>query len=189
MILPIHLYGDAVLREPAEPVRENTPALQQLIDDMIATMHGANGIGLAAPQVGRRERLFVVDVSAMLEEGEEVAAAYPEQPMVLINPEIVWESEARCEFEEGCLSIPDLRENVSRPECIRIRYLDRQFAPQELEVDDLLARVMQHEYDHLEGVLFVDRLSAFRRRLLRRRLQEIARGEVEADYPVALEAG
>ena len=109
--------------------------------------------------------------------------------MVFINPEVVWESDEETEFEEGCLSIPELREVVVRPERIRLQYLDRSFAPQEIEVGDLLARVIQHEYDHLEGILFIDRISPFRRRLLRRRLREMARGEVEADYPLYSRAG
>ena len=185
MILPIHTYRDPVLRIETQEVTENTPELQRLIDDMIETMHGAAGIGLAAPQVGRSERLFVVDLSGMADEAED---ALPPQPMVFINPEIVWEGEAECSFEEGCLSIPDLREEVVRPEVVRLRFRDRDFQEQELEVGDLLARVVQHEYDHLEGILFIDHLSAFKRRLLRRRLREMAEGSVEADYPLAIHA-
>jgi peptide deformylase len=186
MILPIRVYGDPALRVQADDVTEDAPELQQLIDDMIETMHGAAGIGLAAPQVGRTERLFVVDLSPLMDEmTPEERAALPPQPMVLINPEIVAESEDETEFEEGCLSIPDVREIVVRPERIRIEYLDRHFEPQTLEVEALLARVIQHEYDHLEGVLFVDHISAFRRRLLRRRLREMAKGKVDADYPLA----
>lgn len=189
MIRPIYVYGEAILREETETVTENTEELQQLIDDMIETMHAAAGIGLAAPQVGRRERLFVVDLTAMAEEAAREGETLPAQPMVFINPEIVWESEEACEFEEGCLSIPDLREIVVRPEQVRLQYLDRDFEPQERDVDGLLARVIQHEYDHLEGVLFVDRISPFRRRLMRRRLREMARGDVEADYLLATKAG
>ncbi len=184
MILPIYTYGQGVLREETSPVEAHTPDLDALVRDMLETMAGAEGIGLAAPQVGRRERLFVVDLSRMFDdEGE--AALYPVQPMVFINPEIVWESEAEVDFEEGCLSIPDLRENVRRPEAVRIAYRDARSEPHEIEVDGLLARVIQHEYDHLEGILFVDHISAFRRRMLSRRLREMARGQVEADYPLA----
>lgn len=188
MILPIYVFGADTLREDTEAVAEDSEALQQLIDDMIETMRGADGIGLAAPQVGRRERLFVIDLEPMRAELEAEGEALPPQPMVLINPEIVEESAATCGFEEGCLSIPDLRERVTRPERIRIRYLDRAFEEQELEAGAMLARAMQHEYDHLEGVLFTDRISAFRRRLLRRRLRDMARGDVEADYALATEA-
>lgn len=185
MILPIYTYGQDILRADTEPVEGPSEALDALVRDMMATMDGAEGIGLAAPQVGRSERLFVVDLSRMLESPEE-AASYPPQPMVFVNPEIVWESDDECDFEEGCLSIPDLRENVRRPAAIRIAYRDARFEPQEIEVDGLLARVIQHEYDHLEGVLFVDRVSAFRRRMLARRLREMAHGRVEADYPLSI---
>lgn len=186
MILPIYVYGTPVLREPTEDVEADSDTLQQLIDDMIDTLHGAAGIGLAAPQVGRSERLFVVDLTSMLDDLEpEAREALPPQPMVFINPEIVEESDGWCEFEEGCLSMPDLREPVARPERVRVRFLDRHFQPQELEVGSLLARVIQHENDHLDGVLFIDHLSALRRRLLKRRLREMASGNVEAEYPLA----
>ncbi len=184
MVLPIFVYGEPVLREDTIPVTENTPELQTLIDDMIETMAGATGIGLAAPQVGRSERLFVVDLSPLREDLEQEGIELPPQPMAFINPEIADESEEECEMEEGCLSIPDLREIVIRPEAILVRYLDRNFEKKELRASDMLARVIQHEYDHLEGILFVDRISAFRRRLLKRRLREMSLGNVEADYPV-----
>ncbi len=187
MILPIHVYGDPVLRAETQDVEADSPDLQQLIDDMLETLRGAAGIGLAAPQVGRAERLFLVDLSAMLDDLEEdERSALPPQPMVFINPEILWESDEETEFEEGCLSIPDLRELVVRPVRIRLRYRNRQFEEQEMEVGSLLARVIQHEYDHLDGILFVDLISSFRRGLLRRRLREMARGNVEAEYPLAL---
>jgi len=185
MVLPIYVYGTEALREETAPVDENTEALQTLIDNMIETMYTASGIGLAAPQVGRTERVFVVDVTSMADEIEEDGESVPPQPMVFINPEIVWESEADCDFEEGCLSIPDVREMVTRPERVSVRYLDRDFNEQEMEVGSMLARVIQHEYDHLDGVLFTDHLSAFRQRLLRRTLKRMARGDVEADYPLA----
>jgi peptide deformylase len=185
MVRPIYVYGTEALRQETEPVEENTEALQTLIDDMIETMYGASGIGLAAPQVGRTERLFVVDVTSMADELEEDEEPLPPQPMVFINPEITWESDAACDFEEGCLSIPEVREMVTRPERITVRYLDRDFETQELEVGSMLARVIQHEYDHLDGILFTDHLSAFRQRLLRRTLKRMARGDVEADYPLA----
>ncbi len=187
MILPIHVYGDEILRTQTQDVEADSEELQQLIDDMHETMRGAAGVGLAAPQVGRTERLFVVDLTAMMMDMEEdELAALPPQPMALINPEILWESDEEVEFEEGCLSIPDLREMVIRPERIRIAYLDRSFKEQEIEVGSLLARVIHHEYDHLEGILFVDHISPFRWGLLKRRLREMARGNVEADYPLAL---
>jgi peptide deformylase len=189
MIHPIYVYGESVLREKALPVDESTSDLQQLIDDMLETMHAAAGIGLAAPQIGRPLRVFVVDLTPMMEEAIEEGERFPPQPMVFINPEIVWESEEDCEFEEGCLSIPDLRELVVRAEKVRLRYLDRDLELREVEAGGLLSRVIQHEYDHLQGILFIDRISPFRRRLLRRRLRDMSRGEVVADYLLSVRAG
>ncbi len=180
MILPIYIYGAPILTERTVEVKENSEELQQLIDDMIETMHGASGIGLAAPQVGRSERLFVVDLTPMFEEEEAEGIG----PQVFINPEIYDESEEDEEYEEGCLSIPDIREYVVRPEGIRMRYLDRNFNEHDIEADGMLARVIQHEFDHLEGVLFLDHLSAFRKRLLKRKLADMKKGSVEADYPL-----
>ena len=189
MILPIYTYGQPILREETKPVEENSAELQQLIDDMIETMDNAQGIGLAAPQVGRRERLFVVDLSPSAEEIAEahdgVLPWWAEGPMALINPEVVAADEASgIEFEEGCLSIPDVREYVVRPDRLRVRFLDRPFEMHEFDADDMLARVFQHELDHLDGVLFVDYLSPLRRRMLKRRLREMTHGHIEADYPV-----
>ena len=184
MVLPIYVYGHDALRQETEPVEENTDDLQSLIDDMIETMRNAAGIGLAAPQVGRTERLFVVDLTPMADEMAEAEEPLPPQPMVLINPEIVEESDETVDLEEGCLSIPEVREAVTRPERIRMRYLDRTFEEQEIEAGHMLARVLQHERDHLDGVLFTDYLSSFRKRLLQRPLREMVNGEVEADYPL-----
>jgi len=184
MILPIYVYGHDALRQETDPVKENTDDLQSLIDDMIETMHNAAGIGLAAPQVGRSERVFVVDLTPMADEMAEAGEPLPPQPMVFINPEIMEESEETVELEEGCLSIPEVREAVARPERIRMRYRDRNFEEQEIEAGSMLARVLQHERDHLDGVLFTDYLSSFRKRLLRRPLREMVNGEIEADYPL-----
>ncbi|GAB5519657.1 MAG: peptide deformylase [Rhodothermales bacterium] len=184
MVLPIHVFGSPVLREPTETIESDSPELQQFIDDMIETMHGATGIGLAAPQVGEAKRLFIIDLTPFEKDYAEEGIELPPMPMVFINPEIVEESEEETEFEEGCLSIPDLRERVWRPEAVRLTYQDRHLAPHEIEVDGMMARVIQHEYDHLEGVLFTDLISPLRRRLLRRRLRGISEGDVEADYPL-----
>jgi peptide deformylase len=189
MILPIYTLGQPILRERTEPIEADSPALQRLIDDMIETMHNAQGIGLAAPQVGRRERLFVVDLTGSADEVREAhGGALPwwaDGPLALLNPEIVEADEQSAyEFEEGCLSIPGLSEYVTRPDRLRVRFLDRRFRPHELDAEDVLARVFQHELDHLDGILFVDHLSPLRKRLLRRRLQEMVEGRVEADYPV-----
>lgn len=185
MILPIRAYGDPILRAEAAPVTENPPALQRLIDDMIETMRGAEGAGLAAPQVGRSLRLFVADLlpswhALPPDERPEI----PPQPMVCINPEITWESEETAEFEEGCLSIPGVDEHVQRPDRVMLRYLDRDFQPQEIEGVHFTASVLQHERDHLDGVLHIDYLSPFRKRLIKGRLRRIARGDVDAAYPM-----
>ena len=188
MILPIYPYGSPLLREETIPVEENSPALQTFIDDMIETMHGASGIGLAAPQVGRSECLFVADLRSLAGDLAEEFGEVPEwgrEPLVFINPEIVEEEEELCAYEEGCLSIPEVRELVDRPDWIRVRFLDRHFEEQELEAEGMLARVIQHELDHLHGVLFIDHLSGLRRKLLGRRLRTIADGAGEADYPLA----
>jgi peptide deformylase len=184
MIHPVYLLGRSELRETTQPVESDSQELQSLIDDMIETMHAASGIGLAAPQIGRTERLFVVDVSPMRESLEEEGVDVPEQPMVFLNAAIVLDSEEESEFEEGCLSIPDIHEVVVRPETIRIRYLGRDFEEREEEFSGMLARVIQHEYDHVEGILFIDHLSPLRRRLLKRRLADIRSGNVETDYEV-----
>lgn len=189
MILPIRLFGDPILRERADEVTADSPELQQLIDDLIETMHAAPGIGLAATQVGRRERVFVVDLSRReLDEDElEVADERLRGPLAFINPKIIGESDVESEYDEGCLSIPDLNETVVRPEAVRIQFLDRHFQPHDVEVGGMLARVIQHEYDHLEGTLFIDHIGALKRRLLRKRLREISKGNAPADYPVAIE--
>ncbi len=195
MILPIRIYGDPILTKPTQAVETVDEELRTLIDDMIETMYGASGLGLAAPQVGRSERLFVVDVSPLLEEleaeGLEHHGAVPplplDRPHVFINPEILESSEEEVEFEEGCLSIPGIREPVWRPERIRMRYMTPDMETREIEASGMLARVLQHEYDHLQGILFTDLISPFRQRMLRRRLREMARGNVQADYPIHIE--
>ncbi|MCB0718019.1 MAG: peptide deformylase [Bacteroidetes bacterium] len=184
MILPIYLYGSEVLREEAREVESDSAELQSLIDDMIETMRGAAGIGLAGPQVGRELRLFVVDLDPLREDLEADGEEIPEQPMVFINPEIVSESDEVVAFEEGCLSIPDIRYDIDRPAEVVIRYLDRDFNEQTLAAAGMLARVVQHEYDHIEGVLFVDYLSSLKRKLIARRLRDISAGAIESEYPV-----
>lgn len=183
MILPIRIFGDPILRQRAPEIESDSEELQQLIDDMIETMQNAPGIGLAATQVGRHERVFVVDLSQR--EGEDPVEDLPPQPMVFINPEIIEEGDEDSEYDEGCLSIPDITETVVRPESVRVRYLDRDFQQREAYVSGILARVVQHELDHLDGVLFIDRISPLRRRLLKRRLKDMSRGRIEAEYPVA----
>jgi peptide deformylase len=187
MILPILKYGNPLLRAETVEVHENTPDLQTLIDAMIDTMHGASGIGIAAPQVGRSERLFVIDLSPLAEDLLEEIGEVPDYargPVVFLNPEVFELNAPDVEFEEGCLSIPEIRERVERPDGIRITFQNRDLGYQEMEAHGFLARVIQHEFDHLNGVLFIDHLSPIRRRLLQRRLRAVARGEVETDYPM-----
>lgn len=189
MVLPIYAYGHESLRQETDPVESDSEELQTLIDDMIETMYAASGIGLAAPQVGRSERVFVVDISPMADDVRADGETVPPQPMVFVNPVIEAESDASTAYEEGCLSIPDVRESVTRPERVRIRYRDRNFEEQEMEVGSMLARVIQHELDHLDGVLFTDYLSSFRKRFLKRTLRKIAEGEVTMPYPMKSSSG
>jgi peptide deformylase len=177
-VLPIYLYDHAVLRRKAKIVKKTDEAVRQLAEDMLETMHRANGIGLAANQVGETRRVIVVDVSEM-----EESRATP--PVAMINPEVLRE-DGRQLMEEGCLSIPELREEVERPEHIVVRYHDLDFTLREVEASGLFGRVILHEIDHLNGVLFIDHLSAVRRKLLRGKLNKVRRGELELGYPVVL---
>src|SRR5690606_32572843 len=179
MILPIRAYGDPVLRQEAREISENTPELQQLIDDMIETMRGADGAGLAAPQVGHSFRLFVADLTpAWRSLAPEDRPKIPRQPMVCINPVIVEESKETAEFSEGCLSVPGLIVQVRRPIRVTLRYLDRDFNSRSIEGFGTLASILQHEFDHLNGVLHVDHLSTLARARLRPQLRKVERGEI-----------
>ena len=180
-ILPVVTYDDPVLRKPAVPVEPDHAGIQQFIDDLFETMYEANGIGLAAPQVGVSLRVFVVDADVITEEEQEVSFG----PGVFINPEIELIDEEKWDAEEGCLSLPEIREKVTRPDTIRIRYLDRDFQPHEEVHSGWYARVLQHENDHLKGVLFIDYLGAFRKRLIRKKLEEIRLGNVQTEYLLA----
>lgn len=181
-ILPIVTYDDEVLRKETEPVTENTEALQKLIDDMFDTMYNADGVGLAAPQVGELVRVFVADVDIMVEKADEDAPKFG--PLAMINPEIMETGDREVELEEGCLSIPGVNAPVKRPDEISVRYLDRDFNEQELQVDGWVSRVIQHEKDHLDGILFLDYLSVFKRKLLGSKLSEIDHGEKQTEYPL-----
>lgn len=180
-ILPIVLYNDPVLREKAAAIESDSKKLQRLIDDMFDTMYEASGVGLAAPQIGESIRLFVIDADVMVEDDED---AHKYGPMVFINPEIVSKGAESVDFEEGCLSLPDLREKVTRPDKITVKFLDRKFDEHEMSFDGWMSRVFQHELDHLDGILFFDYLGSFKKRLLARRLAMIDAGEVEADYKI-----
>jgi len=175
-VLPIYIYGQSVLRKKARPVKKPSEEISLLASDMIETMHKANGIGLAANQVGDLRRVIVVDAGAIAE-SEEMP------PIAMVNPEVLSE-EGTWKMEEGCLSIPEIREEVERAENIRVRYLDTGFNVRELSAEGLLGRVILHEIDHLNGVLFLDHLGAVKRKLLRGRLNKLERGEVDVDYPI-----
>jgi peptide deformylase len=183
-VLPIVTYNDAVLREKAEVIATFDKGLTELIDDMFETMYEAHGVGLAAPQIGKSIRLFVIDADAMIEDDDPDAEKLRIGPTAFINPQIVKMSDVKVPLDEGCLSLPDLRETVIRPDSLTIKYKDRDFNDCELEASGWLARVIQHEYDHLDGVLFFDHLGSFRRRLLKGKLDAIANGLVEPEYPV-----
>ena len=174
MIYPIVAYGDPVLKKKAEEIEPGTD-LKELVDNMFETMYEAHGVGLAAPQVGKSVRLFVIDPEPMDEKLKDMK-------MVFINPVILEEEGDEWAFEEGCLSIPNIRENVHRQSKIRIKYYDIDWNEHEKEYDGMAARVIQHEYDHVEGVLFTDYLSGFKKRLLKSRLVKISKGDVDVDY-------
>jgi peptide deformylase len=177
-ILPIYPYDAKVLREETRPIDRPGPELTQLIIDMFETMHHACGVGLAANQVGVGSSLFVMDLSTIEDYSES-------KPIVMINPVItdLWGDEIT--YEEGCLSVPNLREDVARPEKLHIRYKDANFEDQEMEASDFLARVIQHEYDHLEGIFFTDYLKGLRKRLIVPALKRIRAGEEKVDYVMA----
>ena len=187
MILPIVAYGAPVLKKEADEITKDYPKLDQLIESMWETMYASNGVGLAAPQIGLSIRLFVIDAAPFSEDEElekeeiEVLKTFKK---VFINPEIIEEEGPLWEFNEGCLSIPDVREDVSRNERVKIQYFDELFQAHELVLTGLAARVVQHEYDHIEGVLFTDHLTPLKRRLLKNRLNSISKGAIQVDYPM-----
>ncbi|WP_162055331.1 peptide deformylase [Pontibacter pamirensis] len=184
MIYPITAYGDPILKDEAEDIPRDYPDLKELIEDMYSTMYFAHGVGLAAPQISKSIRLFVIDSEPMMDEkdkGKGVKKAF-------INPEIVEEDGEEWGFEEGCLSIPGVREVVYRPERIVIRYFDEEWNEHEDSYDGMNARVIQHEYDHIEGILFTDHLNGLKKRLIKNRLAKISKGDVDADYKMKFPA-
>ncbi len=185
MKFPIVAYGHPSLRKVAREIDPDYPGLQQLIDDMFESMYESNGVGLAAPQIDKSIRLFVIDAEPFAEIDEDLSEAEKAQlkgQRVFINAQIEEETGKKWDFTEGCLSIPGINEDVSRHEKIKITYYDRDFNKHTEEIDGILARVIQHEYDHLEGILFTDHLSSFKKRLLKRKLENITKGKVNVDY-------
>lgn len=177
MIYPIVLYGDPVLKKRAKDIPHGED-IKELVADMFDTMYAASGVGLAAPQIGKSIRIFVVDDRPMMEEDEEgIKKAF-------INPEILEEDGEPWAFEEGCLSIPGIREDVKRKPFVKIRYYDEEWNEHIEEFDDIHARVIQHEYDHIEGILFTDYITSFKKRLIKGKLANISKGKVDADYRV-----
>jgi peptide deformylase len=187
MIYPIVAYGDPVLKKEAEEIEKDYPELDKLIEDMFETMYAASGVGLAAPQIGKSIRLFIVDGSPFSEddeEGEEDSKAEGMENFkkVFINPIIEEEHGEEWGFNEGCLSIPKIREEVFRKERVVISYYDENWELKEETYEGYAARIIQHEYDHVDGILFTDHLSPLKKRLLTKKLQNISKGEVTVDY-------
>jgi peptide deformylase len=176
MILPIVAYGDSVLKKKAEEIPVGTP-LSELIADMYETMYNAHGIGLAAPQIGKSIRLFITDGTVLEDEPE-----LKDFKKVFINPIIVEETGDLWTMEEGCLSIPNIRENVSRKENVHIRYYDENWNLHEKTYTGMAARIIQHEYDHIEGILFVDYLPPLKKRMLKNKLLNISKGAISVEY-------
>jgi peptide deformylase len=185
MILPIVAYGDTVLRKKGQEVNSEYPKLNELIDNMYETMYNAFGLGLAAPQIGLSIRLFIIDTSPLAEDesltNEEINELEGFK-RVFINARVIEEQGEEWAFSEGCLSIPNLREDVLRKPAIKIQYLDEKFESHIEEFNGLIARVIQHEYDHIEGILFTDKISNFKKRLIRGKLANISKGEINVDY-------
>lgn len=177
MILPIYILGHTVLKQKAKAIAANHPNLSQLIQDMFETMENANGVGLAAPQVGLPIRLFIIDA-------EQYDEKFVGMRKVFINAEILERTGEEWSFNEGCLSIPDVRSEVMRPSNIKIKYYDENFVEHIEEFDDIPSRIIQHEYDHIEGILFLDHVSAFKKTLLRRKIEGLLKGKAEISYPV-----
>ncbi|CAN5259092.1 peptide deformylase [soil metagenome] len=183
MILPIVAFGDPVLKKVGKEIDKDFPHLEKLINDMFETMYHAKGVGLAAPQVGKSIRLFIVDATPFSEEPDtEEEAALKDFKKIFINAKITEEEGEEWKFNEGCLSIPKIREDILRKPKIKITYVDQFFKEQTETFEGIAARIIQHEYDHIEGKLFTDRINPIRRRLLQGKLNDITKGNIDVDY-------
>jgi peptide deformylase len=182
MIYPVTVYGDQLLRKKAKPINKDFEGLAEVIENMWETMYKSDGVGLAAPQVDLSVRIFVVDATLGADEEPDLK----DFKRVFINPEIISTSGEEWVMNEGCLSLPEIREDVTRPDEVRIKYLDENFEPHEEVFRGYAGRVIQHEYDHLEGVLFIDHLSPLRKRLLKSKLNNIATGKVQPHYRIKI---
>ena len=185
MILPIIAYGHPVLKRKAEVINKDYPKLKELIENMFETMYNASGVGIAAPQIGLSIRLFIVDTNPFAEDdslSDNDRNQLKSFKKIFINPIIIDEKGDEWSFEEGCLSIPNIREGVLRQKQITIQYHDENFNKHTDSFDGLLARVIQHEYDHIQGILFTDKLSSFKKQLLKKKLLKISSGKLSFDY-------
>lgn len=178
MILPIYLYGQPILRKVAHSIDKDYPDLNELIQNMFETMYNADGVGLAAPQIGLDIRLFVIDLKPLAEDNEK----YHDFKKTFINAEIIERTGEIISVQEGCLSIPGINENVPREATIRIKYLDENFVEHEEVYSDFFARCIQHEYDHIEGKLFIDKISGIRKQLIKSKLNNLTKGRVNCSY-------
>jgi peptide deformylase len=185
MILPIVAYGNPILRKPAAPITADYPGLKELIDDMWETMYASSGVGLAGPQVNKPIRLFVIDSAQIFANMEEDDERYPDEPgikKVFINAELIDLIGEEWVYNEGCLSIPKIREDIQRPELITLKYVDENFVPHTETFTGLTARVIQHEYDHIDGKLFIDYLESLIKKFLQGKLNDISKGKIKVDY-------
>lgn len=178
--LPIYTYNASVLRERTKEIRKPADDVIELVFDLFQTMHKASGIGLAANQVGRGISLCVIDLSEMKEEKDR------HEPLVMMNPIITDKWGDMILFEEGCLSLPNVREEIERQDLVHVKFRDANFEPQELEAAGLLSRVIQHEVDHLNGIYFTDHLKGLKKKLINVQLNKIKKGQIEVDYPIAV---
>jgi peptide deformylase len=191
MILPIVAYGNPILRKVGHDIDENYPNLDKLIEDMWETMYASNGVGLAAPQVGRDIRLFVMDsaqIFSNMDEKDKEEENYPDAPgikQVFLNAHIIEEHGDDWSYNEGCLSIPKIREDIYRAEEVTLEYLDQNFKKHTRTFNGVTARIILHEYDHIDGKLFIDYLSPLKRKLLKRKLDDISKGNIKVDYKMS----
>ena len=184
MILPILSYGNQILKKKCDEIDSSYPNLKNLIQDMWETMYNAEGVGLAAPQIGKSIRLFIIDATPFFEENNVTEFELNNLKRVFINPNLTVVEAESCNFNEGCLSIPEIREYIKRVDSIKIDFYDEKFNFQSLKFSGILARVILHEYDHIEGVLFTDRISKFKKTLIQKKLNKISRGQIEVNYPM-----
>ena len=184
MVLPIIAYGDGVLKKKGQDITKDYPELEKVLQNMFDTMYNAKGVGLAAPQVGLSIRLFIVDATAYAEDQEDEKKRKELEGFrkIFINPTILDENGLPWKFNEGCLSIPTIREDVERKPKIRIKYVDENFKSHDEVYDGIRARIIQHEYDHIEGILFIDKINPLRKRLLKRKLTDLSKGYVDVAY-------